>query len=196
MTIGQKIKEARKTAGFTQEQMAEKLLVSRQAITKWEADKGIPDIENLKAISKLLNISIDYLLDDGKNLTKSVIREPIDLSKYKGRKKVKKDTIIKEKYPDARIFTLLGKLKLTKGEKIVDNAIGFLTNGPFGIPDFINGIKNLDKEFYLVETDEKQFFVTVTDEFIESKEIVNRITEQKFSVGNWDFIKCKPELKK
>lgn len=191
MTIGQKIKEARKAAGFTQEQMAEKLLVSRQAITKWEADKGIPDIENLKAISKLLNISIDYLLDDGENLAKSVIREPIDLSKYKGRKKVKKDTIVKEKFPDARINTLIGKLKLTKGEKVVDNMLGFLSDAPFGIPEFINGIKNLDKEFYIVETDEKQFFVTVTDEFIESKELPKKITENKFTIGDWEFVRCK-----
>lgn len=50
MTLGEKIKEARKQAGLTQEQVAEKLMVSRQAVTKWETDKGIPDIENLKNI--------------------------------------------------------------------------------------------------------------------------------------------------
>ena len=50
----------------SQEQLSEKLGVSRSAITKWETDKGIPDVDNLKALSKLLNVSIDYLLDDGK----------------------------------------------------------------------------------------------------------------------------------
>jgi len=48
MSIGQKLKDARKKAGLSQEQLAEKLCVSRQAITKWESDKGIPDIENIQ----------------------------------------------------------------------------------------------------------------------------------------------------
>ena len=65
MTLGEKIKEARKEHGLSQEQFAEKLCVSRSAVAKWETDKGTPDIENLKAISSLLNVSIDYLLDDG-----------------------------------------------------------------------------------------------------------------------------------
>ena len=49
MTIGEKIKEARIGIGLSQEELAEKLNVSRSAIAKWEADKGVPDIENLKS---------------------------------------------------------------------------------------------------------------------------------------------------
>ena len=44
--------------------MAERLFVSRQAVSKWEADKGIPDIENLRQIAALFNISLDYLIND------------------------------------------------------------------------------------------------------------------------------------
>ena len=51
MSLGEKIREQRKQAGLSQEQLAEKLNVSRQAITKWETDKGIPDVANLIAIS-------------------------------------------------------------------------------------------------------------------------------------------------
>ena len=82
MTLGEKIKTARKNAGLTQEQMAEKLMISRPAITKWESDKGIPDIDNLKAISKLLDVSLDYLLNDDDSIDLNVIKEPIDLSRY------------------------------------------------------------------------------------------------------------------
>ena len=82
ITLGEKLKSARKRVGLTQEQLAEKLLVSRQAITKWEAGKGMPDIENLKRISKLLDISIDYLLDSGENIDLSVMREEINLDDY------------------------------------------------------------------------------------------------------------------
>ena len=49
MSLGETIREQRKKAGLSQEQLAEKLNVSRQAITKWETDKGIPDVANLIA---------------------------------------------------------------------------------------------------------------------------------------------------
>jgi len=199
MTLGEKLKSARKSVGLTQEQLAEKLLVSRQAITKWEADKGMPDIENLKQLSKLLNVSIDYLLDSGESIDLSVMREEINLEDYtytrnfKGRcskKAGKKDMIVMEKYPNAEIHGLLGKQILTKGEKITDNAIGFLTDAPFGIPEVLNGIKNTDKEFYLVNQADKQFFVIVTDEFMESRRLAEKIMDKKFSIGNFSFIDC------
>lgn len=199
MTLGEKLRSARKGAGLTQEQLAEKLLVSRQAITKWETDKGMPDIENLKRLSKLLDISIDYLLDSGENIDLSVMREEINLNDYtytrkiKGRwnkKAGKKDMVVMEKYPNAEIHCLLGKQILTKGEKITDNVIGFLTDAPFGIPEFLNGIKNADKEFYLVNQSDKQFFVIVTDEFIESRQLAEKISDKKFSIGNFTFVDC------
>lgn len=190
MTLGEKLKEARKQVGLSQEELSEKLGVSRSAVAKWETDKGIPDIDNLKNISKLLNVSLDYLLDDGEKIDELVMREPYNLSDYgKGNKKTKKDRVIREKYPDAEIHTLLRKMKLTKTEKVIDNALGFLTDAPFGIPEFINGMKNLDKEFYLVEKENKQFFVTVTDEFIETRQLAKRIDSNKFEIGNWKFRK-------
>lgn len=64
MTFGEKLKEARKISGLSQEQFAEALNISRSAVAKWENNMGIPDVSNLKSISKLLNISIDSLLDD------------------------------------------------------------------------------------------------------------------------------------
>ncbi len=79
MTLADKLKEARKNAGLTQAELAEKLCVSRQAITKWETDKGIPDIDNLRMLSKVLNVSIDFLLDEGENLEQTVIEEEVCL---------------------------------------------------------------------------------------------------------------------
>lgn len=74
MTLGEKIKKARIENGFTQEELAEKLMVSRQAITKWEKDRGMPDVGNLKILAELLNVSVDYLLDDGEKADMNVIR--------------------------------------------------------------------------------------------------------------------------
>lgn len=62
MSVGKRIKELRKKAGYSQEELAEKLCVSRQAITKWETDGGLPDILNLQAVSTLFQVSIDELL--------------------------------------------------------------------------------------------------------------------------------------
>lgn len=197
MTIGEKIKEARKQCGLSQEQLAEKMSVSRSAVAKWETDKGIPDIDNLKALSKLLNVSVDYLLDDGEVINEIVIKEPINLSEYgKGSRKKKKDKVVRQKFPNEEIFPLLGKIKPTKSEIIIDNSLGFLTNAPFGIPQFINSVKNLDKSFYLVNKDDKQLLVTVTDEFVETQQLSKIITSQKFEIGNWIFTKCTYEVKK
>lgn len=68
MKLNEKIKGYRKIFNLSQEQLAEKMGVSRQVITKWENDDGLPDIVNIKMLSKLMGISIDYLLDESKRL--------------------------------------------------------------------------------------------------------------------------------
>lgn len=70
MTFAEKLKSIRKQTGMSQEQLAEKLGVSRQAVTKWETDAGIPDIENIMAISALFDISIDELFSNEKGSKK------------------------------------------------------------------------------------------------------------------------------
>ena len=77
MTLGEKIKSLRKQAHLSQEQLAQRLSVSRQAITKWETDSGTPDIDNLKALSQLFSISIDELLLDNKEKNKDYLYESI-----------------------------------------------------------------------------------------------------------------------
>ena len=68
MKLNEKIKTYRKIFDLSQEQLAEKLNVSRQVITKWESDNGLPDIENLKSLSKTFNVSIDYLLNEDEEI--------------------------------------------------------------------------------------------------------------------------------
>ncbi|MBD5101239.1 MAG: helix-turn-helix transcriptional regulator [Subdoligranulum sp.] len=62
MTLGQRLKTYREKEGLTQEQLAEYLNVSRQAVTKWEHDAGMPDIENLVAISRRMGVTLDELV--------------------------------------------------------------------------------------------------------------------------------------
>ncbi len=62
MDFGQKLKEIRKTQGLSQEQLAEKIGVSRQAITKWETGKGMPDIENMMILAEIFKTTLDELV--------------------------------------------------------------------------------------------------------------------------------------
>lgn len=60
--LGDKIMNQRKKAGWTQEEFAEKLNVSRQSVSKWESNQSIPDVNKLLQISELFGVSVDYLL--------------------------------------------------------------------------------------------------------------------------------------
>ncbi len=196
MTLGEKIREARKQCMLSQEQLAEKMSVSRSAVAKWETDKGLPDIDNLRMIARTLNVTVDYLLDDGDTVDQMVVREVYDLSKYgKGKKKKLKDRLMKEKFPQDEIYTLLPKYKAEKRERIIGNLLGFLTDAPFGIPQFVQECKNIGNEYYLVEKESGQLFVKVSDEFIEIRKLPKRITKDKFDIGEWTYIKCKYEVK-
>lgn len=62
--LSEKIYKLRKRSGLSQEQLAEQLNVSRQAISKWESGASVPESEKLIAISKYFGVSIDYLVSD------------------------------------------------------------------------------------------------------------------------------------
>ena len=64
MTIGEKIYELRKNKGVSQETLAYDLNVSRQAVSKWETDQSIPDLDKIKSLSEYFNVSIDYLVNN------------------------------------------------------------------------------------------------------------------------------------
>lgn len=64
MNLTEKLIYLRKKQGLTQVELAEKLDVSRQAISKWESGSTAPSIDNLKAVGKLYGVSMDYLLHD------------------------------------------------------------------------------------------------------------------------------------
>ncbi len=62
MTIGERISQQRKEKKLSQEEVAEALFVSRQAVSKWENDQSSPDTENLIALAKLLGVEVEYLV--------------------------------------------------------------------------------------------------------------------------------------
>ena len=64
MKLGEKLQQLRKQSGLSQEQLAARLTVSRQAVSKWELDETMPDTENVVQLSRLFGVSCDYLLRD------------------------------------------------------------------------------------------------------------------------------------
>ena len=80
MKIGDKLKEARLKKNMTQEEVAEKIFVSRQSISNWENNKTYPDIGNVIALSDLYDVSLDELLKGSDNFMKH-LEESTDLVK-------------------------------------------------------------------------------------------------------------------
>ncbi|MDO4739517.1 MAG: helix-turn-helix transcriptional regulator [Eubacteriales bacterium] len=64
MNLSEKIARLRKSGGMSQEQLAEKLAVSRQAVSRWESGSAMPDAANILQLSKLFGVTTDYLLND------------------------------------------------------------------------------------------------------------------------------------
>ena len=69
MEFNEKLQELRKQKSLTQEELAEKLFVSRTAISKWESGRGYPNIDSLKGIARLFSVTMDELLSTDEVLT-------------------------------------------------------------------------------------------------------------------------------
>ena len=186
MTFGEKMRNARKEAGLSQEQLAEKLSVSRSAVAKWENDIGLPDVSNLKAMAQLLNISIDELLNEDDRLSFNEIREPINLNEYEktGKCRDRKDAACLARYHDAdAIYPLIRKKKLNAKEHLLDFVTAF---GVSQIADYANDMDG----YYLVERENRQLLVRVSDEFLTSSELKTTVDPKKFTIGNNVFSKA------
>lgn len=68
MNLGEKIFKLRKEKGLSQEALAEKVGTTRQAISKWENNQGFPETEKLLLLSNIFEVSVDFLLKDGKSI--------------------------------------------------------------------------------------------------------------------------------
>lgn len=182
MTLGQKLKEIRKKFGLSQEQLAEIINVSRQAITKWETDAGLPDTENLKELSRIFEISINYLLDNNNELPLLVMKKKLDKDNYKN-KISSYEEVLKEYYPAPwKIYILTPEKKMSKLEGIFDFIIGA---GTIDVADALNDMS----PYYLAIKDNIKLLVNIKDWVLEVKELNPDINEKKFIVDKNIFRK-------
>ncbi|MCO5542108.1 helix-turn-helix domain-containing protein [Enterococcus faecalis] len=94
MEIGEKIKIARNNKGFTQEELANQVNVSRTAVSNWENGRNYPDLKTLIQISDTLNMSIDKLLKDDSEFIKKIESDSKELKELKERE-IRKNVLSK-----------------------------------------------------------------------------------------------------
>lgn len=137
-TLGTRLQELRKQKGLTQEQLAEKLSVTNQSVSKWEKDINAPDISLLVELANILETSIDYLL--GRNECKPVVsttQKSIDQLVFKIRiLSADKDKVnINLPLSIVKIFAKNGELKMLKDKNIdidVNQLIALVEQGIVG----------------------------------------------------------------
>jgi len=190
MTFGEKLKEARKEAGLSQEQFAEKMSVSRSAIAKWESDRGMPDVNNLKVMAHLLDVSVDYLLDEDEKLSFNETKEAVDIGSVEvsGKCRDKRDAACYSRFSAAdAIYPLIRRKKMSKAEWLTDFIAG---------PGIIQGADYLSDSsaYYLVESGGKQLLVNVSADFIISRELANKVDPKRFDFGIYTFKKAAYQL--
>lgn len=171
MNLGKKIAELRKKNNLSQEELAEKVGVARQTISKWEIGDTTPDINQVKIISKIFNISIDELVDNDIN---NVIVE-----KVSNTEKLAGITI--------KILKVFGIMLIVFITLILLFVIIFMVDMPRNDYDIVGTTKvscNLDNEKYVYEAEYNKNYQVINsggDAYImnhtdiESYEDVNKI---------------------
>ena len=181
MTLGQKLKEIRKRFGLSQEQLAEIMNVSRQAITKWENDVGLPDTSNLQELSKIFGITIDYLLNNDNSLPVLSMKKELDKEKYEMNQKGY-ITILKDFYAEpCEVYELLRSANNSKITQIFSDWV--IGAGALETADALNDLT----PYYLVKKDGLKLLVNIRNYILEVIELPANIDDKKFVYGKNKF---------
>ena len=181
MTLGQKIKDIRKRFGLSQESLAEIISVSRQAITKWERDEGLPDVSNLQELSKVFNLTVDYLLDNDNSLPALSRKKELDKDKYEMNVKGYKQ-ILKDYYAESwEIYELLRSENKGKLASIVSDWI--IGAGAMETVDALNDTT----PYYLIKKEDLKLLVNIHNYILEVIELPENTNDKKFIYGKNKF---------
>lgn len=154
MTVGQRIAEQRKKLGISQEGLGEKLDVSRQAVSKWESDGAMPDVDKLITMSKLFGVSVGWLLgveeesDPAKaeELTEKQLRMIEEIVKrYRPEQTVVTQTVVKK---ESRGFKFLTAAGIILAVILAITALSKIQS----LPDYGNQLNNISQNYYNVQS--------------------------------------------
>ena len=186
MTFGEKLSSLRKYANLTQNDLAEKLNVSRQAITKWENGIGLPDLDNIKRLSSIFNVKIDDLLDykiEEIKLELDTTEEKIDKenSKFKNI-----DNFVLERFSNANsIERLTREVKLTFWQSVFDFFVGA------GTLEVADNIKTGLVYPYLINQNDNDYLVLISKGKLLSKKLNNKFVEKSIVIDGYKYSKPK-----
>ena len=191
MTFGEKLASLRKQANLTQNDLADKLNVSRQAITKWENGVGLPDIDNLTKIASLFNTTIDELIDykvESVKFENDTTTEIIDKenSKFKN-----VDNFILNKFIDAEhIERLTREVKLNFWQGVFDFFIGA------GTLEVADGLKTGLVYPYLITKNGNDYLALVCKDKLMTKKLSKQFIEKSIVIDGYKYTKPKNNILK
>lgn len=181
MTLGKKLKEIRKNFGLSQEELAEMMHVSRQAITKWENDNGMPDVSNLQELSKVFGLTVDYLLDNDKPLPALSMRLELNKDDYKNKISMYSE-MLKKYFGDADIYVLVRSKKMSFIDILIDTfTIPWL--GPVETADALSDLS----PYYLVKNGDIKLLVNIKGYVLGVIELPVSTNDKKFIYGKNRF---------
>lgn len=148
MKLSEKIIELRKANGMTQEELASKCNVSRQSISKWEADIALPETEKLLILGELFHVSMDVLLKD--ELILSEVKEVHSCGNnaiQEKKRKVYDGVLVKESVTDDNVIDLLNVHKIelwNTGGKPKYWTVLFFTSDKKNFPEQVSKVIRTD----------------------------------------------------
>lgn len=162
MTLGEKIRDARKRLGFSQSQFCKLMNVTRQAVAKWEGDLGIPELPNLRILSNIFNMTFDEFLDESGKYAPLHITNEID-KKVCGKSATPELEILKFFYNDSWEFYSVLKFP------------------------YLSFLNNSDTHMYLGIKDEIKLLIYIEDYTIDIFELPNDTNTLKFEYANTKY---------
>ena len=184
MTFGEKLSSLRKQANLTQSDLADKLNVSRQAITKWEGDIGLPDLENIKKLASIFNVSIDELLDYKSEEIKLVLETTEEKIGKENSKLKDVDDFILQRFSNAEsIIRLTREVKLSFWQEVLDFFIGA---GTLGVADIAK--TGLVYPFLITENN-NEYLILISRGKMLSKKLSEKFTDKKKIIDGYKYTK-------
>ena len=174
MTLGEKIKKLRLENKMTQAELAEKLYVTRQAITNYERNANMPSIDILKSMAELFNVDLTYLLEDENAETKV---EKVKVTKNKR-------NILLLLTPSCVVLVVLLIVTIISlfGEKPRYEKVGFYITFNENITYTIEELKQSNTPYYFNEYDKK------TKSYITHRNIISDLEENTYLSNDYDYI--------
>lgn len=184
MIFSKKLRQLRSASGLSQEQLAERLGVTRQVVVKWETGNGMPDIDNLQQLADVFGVSLDELMDYKNATLLSAVRDNVQQQEFSNGWQ---DDVVRSKFPKANITQLVRAAQLSWWQNVLE----VLTVGA-GATEMFDTLNTAMKDFYyLVEMGDRQWLVVVTKVYVESRELTKPFSGKRMVIDGQRYTKVR-----